>query len=610
MDNLIKVARINGQSVTFNEGETILEVARRMGIFIPTLCEFAALNHRPGTCRMCLTEVTKANGVTQMVTACETRVEDGDVINTRAKRVRQMQKLQAELLFADHCETCSSCARHGACELQTVAKQVGLDVTTMSGRLATRKPTVDRSAPGLVFTADKCIRCLRCIEACRSVQGLGVMTLNHTGTGAAIGFAGDRWGDSDTCIQCGQCALVCPTGALAVKDQIETALDWFSDDTIKTVVQFAPAVRLAVAEGIGLPAGINLEGQVIAALKALGADYVMDTRWGADVTIMEEGTEFLERLEAQKKAGTLARPTTMFTSCCPGWVTHVEKNAPDMIPYLSSTRSPQAIFGALSKTWLPKVLNVEPTSLRTISIMPCTAKKGEASRAQLARDGRPDTDLVLTIQEFLTLLERTGIDLKSLMPATFDSLLMSEASGAAQLFATTGGVMEAALRTVTALTGGPALAKVAFEPVRGLETLKEATIDTITFGPLRVAVVYGMRTMTKVIDMVRAGTCPYHFVEVMACPGGCIGGGGTVRGRTWGQTLEARQSGVYATDNAMPIRASHENPDVIKLYREYLGKPGSALAHDLLHCGYEPHQKHAETPTYEAIEANVELANG
>ena len=212
-------------------------------------------------------------------------------------------------------------------------------------------------------------------------------------------------------------------------------------------------MRLAVAEGIGLPAGINLEGQVIAALKALGADYVMDTRWGADVTIMEEGTEFLERLEAQKKAGTLARPTTMFTSCCPGWVTHVEKNAPDMIPYLSSTRSPQAIFGALSKTWLPKVLNVEPTSLRTISIMPCTAKKGEASRAQLARDGRPDTDLVLTIQEFLTLLERTGIDLKSLMPATFDSPLMSEASGAAQLFATTGGVMEAALRTVTALTG-------------------------------------------------------------------------------------------------------------------------------------------------------------
>ena len=507
MDNLIKVARINGQSVTFNEGETILEVARRMGIFIPTLCEFTALNHRPGTCRMCLTEVTKANGVTQMVTACETRVEDGDVINTRAKRVRQMQKLQAELLFADHCETCSSCARHGACELQTVAKQVGLDVTTMSGRLATRKPTVDRSAPGLVFTADKCIRCLRCIEACRSVQGLGVMTLNHTGTGAAIGFAGDRWGDSDTCIQCGQCALVCPTGALAVKDQIETALDWFSDDTIKTVVQFAPAVRLAVAEGIGLPAGINLEGQVIAALKALGADYVMDTRWGADVTIMEEGTEFLERLEAQKKAGTLARPTTMFTSCCPGWVTHVEKNAPDMIPYLSSTRSPQAIFGALSKTWLPKVLNIEPMSLRTISIMPCTAKKGEASRAQLARDGRPDTDLVLTIQEFLTLLERTGIDLKSLMPATFDSPLMSEASGAAQLFATTGGVMEAALRTVTALTGGPALAKVAFEPVRGLETLKEATIETTTFGPLRVAVVYGMRTMTKVIDMVRAGTC-------------------------------------------------------------------------------------------------------
>lgn len=608
MDHLIKVARINGQSVTFKEGETILEVARRMGAFVPTLCEFAALNHRPGTCRMCLTQVTKANGETHVVTACDTRLEDGDVVNTRAHRVRQMQKLQAELLFADHCETCSSCARHGACELQTVAKQVGLDVTTMSGRLATRKPTVDRSAPGLVFTADKCIRCLRCIEVCRSVQGLGVMTLNHTGTGAAIGFAGDRWGDSDTCIQCGQCALVCPTGALAIKNQTDLALDWFADPTIKTVVQFAPAVRMAVAEGVGLPAGTNLEGQVIAALKALGADFVMDTRWAADVTIMEEGTEFLERLTAQKTAGTLDKPDTMFTSCCPGWVTHVEKNAPDMIAHLSTTRSPQGIFGALSKTWLPKVLGLEAQALRTISIMPCTAKKGEAGREQLAHDGRPDTDLVLTVQEFLTMLERSGIDLKALTPAPFDSPLMSESSGAAQLFATTGGVMEAALRTVSALTGGPQLAQVAFEPVRGLETLKEATIETEAFGTLRVAVVYGMRAADKVIDMVRNGTSPYHFVEVMACPGGCIGGGGTVRGRTWGQHLHERQQGVYKTDEATALRTSHDNPDVQRLYREFLGEPGSPLAHRLLHCGYEPHKKHAAKPTYEAIEAHVELA--
>lgn len=608
MDHLIKVARINGQSVTFKEGETILEVARRMGAFVPTLCEFAALNHRPGTCRMCLTQVTKANGETHVVTACDTRLEDGDVVNTRAHRVRQMQKLQAELLFADHCETCSSCARHGACELQTVAKQVGLDVTTLSGRLASRAPEVDRSAPGLVFTADKCIRCLRCIEVCRSVQGLGVMTLDHTGTGTSIGFEGNRWGDSDTCIQCGQCALVCPTGALAIKNQTDLALDWFADPTIKTVVQFAPAVRIAVAEGVGLPAGTNLEGQVIAALKALGADFVMDTRWAADVTIMEEGTEFLERLTAQKTAGTLDKPDTMFTSCCPGWVTHVEKNSPDMIAHLSTTRSPQGIFGALSKTWLPKVLGLEAQALRTISIMPCTAKKGEAGREQLAHEGRPDTDLVLTVQEFLTMLERSGIDLKALTTAPFDSPLMSESSGAAQLFATTGGVMEAALRTVSALTGGPQLAQVAFEPVRGLETLKEATIETEAFGTLRVAVVYGMRAADKVIDRVRNGTSPYHFVEVMACPGGCIGGGGTVRGRTWGQHLNERQQGVYKTDEATALRTSHDNPDVQRLYREFLGEPGSPLAHRLLHCGYEPNKKHAAKPTYEAIEAHVELA--
>ena len=271
------LATINLQPVEFTEGETILEVARRTGTFIPTLCEFAALNHRPGTCRMCLVEVTRADGTSRVVTACETRLVEGDAVDTYSHKVRRMQKLQAELLFSDHCETCSGCARHGACELQKVARVVGLDVTRLSGRLATRPVETDASANGLVFTPDKCIRCLRCIEACRQVQGIGVIKLDYTGTNAAVSFGGP-WGESETCIQCGQCALVCPTGALAVKDQTDCALDWFDDPAVTTVVQFAPAVRVTIGESIGARPGENLQGRIVAALRKLGADCVMDTR--------------------------------------------------------------------------------------------------------------------------------------------------------------------------------------------------------------------------------------------------------------------------------------------------------------------------------------------
>ena len=602
-------AIMNNKPVEFTDGETILEVARRAGVFIPTLCEFAALHHRPGTCRVCLVEVQKPDGTKRIVTACDTRLGEGEKIETRTHRVRSMRGLQMELLFADHCEKCSGCARHGDCELQDVARQTGLDLSRLSGTLVTRSPKVDDSAAGLVFTADKCIRCLRCVEVCRQVHGIAAITLNNVGRNAVIGFDNGRWADSDRCIQCGQCALVCPTGALAVKDQCCRAFDFFADPNIVTVVQFAPAVRIAIAEAVGAEPGRDFEGRIVAALKQLGADFVMDTAWSADVTIMEEGTELLERLRHRKNNASLAHPDTMFTSCCPGWVNHVEKSAPDMIPHLSTTRSPQAIFGALAKHYLPNVAKVPAGRIRQISIMPCTAKKDEAGREVLRHNGKNDVDLVLTIQEFVRILERSAIDLNTIEPEPFDSPLMSESSGAGVLFATTGGVMEAAMRTVSALAGGDDLTKLNLEPVRGMEKVKEATINTEVFGPVRVAVVYGIRAADAVIERVRAGTAPWHFVEVMACPGGCIGGGGTLRGKNWTKTLGERQTGVYQKDADAKIRASHENPDVQRLYNDFLIEPGSHLAHELLHCEYENRQKKRTPLRITDIGPRVRLAH-
>lgn len=596
---------LNGRVVSFTEGETLLMVARREGVFVPTLCEFAALNHRPGTCRMCLVEMTTSEGK-RLVSACDTRALEGCHVDTRSPKVRSHQKLQAELLFMDHCETCSACPRHGACELQQVALQVGLDVGHLSGTLTAREGT-DWSATGLTFIQDKCIRCVRCVEVCRQLHGIGAITFEGTGTEAQIGFDGGLWGDSNRCIQCGQCALVCPTGALSVKDQCEQALDWLDDPTVTTVVQFAPATRIAISEMVGAPAGTNLEGQLVAALKRLGADYVMDTRWAADVTIMEEGTELLTRLREAKAKGALTHPDTMFTSCCPGWVNHMEKTHPDLLEHLSSTRSPQQIFGALAKTYLPQKLGLNPKAIRHLSIMPCTAKKGESARENLKHGGERDVDLVLTVQELHRLLERRGIDLLQLAPEPFDQHLMTQTSGAGQLFASTGGVMEAAVRTVSAQTGGPRFGHLPLTPVRGLENTKEASIETEEFGTLRVAVVYGIRSAEKMLDLVKRGESPYHFVEVMACPGGCIGGGGTARGAGWLRTLAQRQAKVYALDEANAIKGAHENPDVQALYQDFLGAPNGHLAHELLHCEYASAQPETPTPSFSDIDRRVRL---
>ena len=606
-----ETAQLNGREVKYAPGETVLEVARREGVFVPTLCEFTALAHRPGTCRMCLVEVKEPDAETStLATACDTRMTPGLIVETRSSRVRDARRLQASLLFADHCETCSACARHGQCELQDVARRIGLDLGSLSGRYVERTAKKDQTK-ALVFTPDKCIRCLRCVEVCRSIHGIGAITFEGVGTNAAIGFDGRPWAESDRCIQCGQCTLVCPTGALDVRDEVDRALDYLADPEVVTVFQLAPATRVALPEALGLQPGGNFEGLMVHALKRLGADFVMDTRWSADVTILEEGTELIERLEKQLAAGTLqSHPDTMFTSCCPGWINHVEKSAGDLLAHVSSTRSPQGIFSALAKTYLPKKLGLDADKIRVISIMPCTAKKDEAARGKLMREGehRPDTDLVLTVRELARLFDRAGIDAASLTPVPFDTPFMTEASGAAQLFATTGGVMEAALRTVAALTGGKAPKNLIFEPVRGLANTKEATLETDRFGPIRVAVVYGIRHVEPLLEMVREGRSPYHFIEVMACPGGCIGGGGTAQGH-WRASLPVRQQTVYRIDEELPVRCSHENPDVVRLYEEFLGKPGSHLAHELLHCGYEDRRREKEAPTFAKLEERLTLTS-
>ena len=585
-------AWINNKEFEFQEGETILHAAKRLGIFIPTLCAYLPLNHTPGTCRVCLVEVTDDRGRGQIVTACTTPLTNGMRVQTRTKRIREMQRWQVAWIFSDHDQDCASCSRHGNCELQDVALYVGLQHNSCNGRFTEKRP-LDWSANGLVRDANKCIRCYRCVEVCRQVQGVSALTMDNIGNECGVGIAGAKlWADSAKCVQCGQCSLVCPTGALSEKDQTEVALDWFSDPEIKTVVAFAPAVRVTLGDAFQAAPGTNLEKRIVTALKQLGADYVCDINWAADVTIMEEGTELLERLN---DGGTLP----MMTSCCPGWVNFVEKVHPEIIPNLSTTRSPQAIFGSLAKTWFAREHGINPDKLRFISIMPCTAKKGEALRPTLARaDMGPDVDAVLTVRELAKLMRRCGTHLKFCDEAHYDNDLFASYSGAGAIFGTTGGVMEAAVRTAYALThNGKSLDPIVYQPVRGMDGVKEATADLGELGTIRIAVVHGLARTQALLDRMSRGEAVYDFVEVMACPGGCVAGGGTPRKKNNYQPfLKERQNALYRIDAEAAVRESHKNPQVIAMYADHLGQPGSAIAHELLHCEYVSKKRDREAP--------------
>lgn len=574
-------AYLNGKEYDFKEGETILQLANRNGVFIPSLCHFRPLEHKPATCRVCLVGIEEPDGKLVMVPSCETPLRDGMRIDSMSSKVRNMQRLQVEMIFADHDQECVSCARHGDCELQDLGEAVGLSRNRFSHHLqkdAQSRP-FDDSARGMLRDMSKCIRCLRCVEVCRQIQGVAALTVDGKGLEACIGVGmADDHGTS-ACIQCGQCTLVCPTGALAERDENDKVLDMLADKDIVTVFSFAPSVRVVLGEEFGFAPGVNVEGRIVAALKEIGADVVIDTDFAADVVIMEEGTELLAKLNSGAKL-------PMFTSCCPGWINYAEKHIPEILPHISSTRSPQAVLGSLTKSYMAEKMELDPSKIRTISIMPCVAKKDEAARPQLGRNGEPDVDVVLTVREFARLLRRMGVDLNRVEAQPFDNPFMSASTGAAVIFGSTGGVMEAAVRTVYSVVTGKELENLELAPLRGMDGVREAELD-LNGIKLRVAICHGLRNARLLAEQALAGESPYAFIEVMACPGGCVDGGGTHRVKgDYHPQAKTRQQGLYKVDRSMPRRQSHKNPQMLRLYEEYLGQPNSHLAHELLHTKY------------------------
>lgn len=574
-------ALINGIKVEAEPQETILAAARRADLYIPTLCELADIDHTPGTCRVCLVEMKrKDQSETHIVTSCTTPMEEGMEIRTRTAKVREMQRLQVELLLADHDQNCAACIRHGDCELQDVAQFVGLQETCACDPSLAKARHRDDSSPAIIRDMSKCIRCFRCVAICRDVQGVDALEITGAGAGTEVGLRNGSTQVESDCVSCGQCIMVCPTGAIAERDDTEKVIDFLYDPEITTVFQFAPSIRVGFGEEFGLPPGINVEGQIIAALRKIGADIVLDTNFAADLVIMEEGTELLSHLAKGH------RPT--FTSCCPAWINFAERHYPAILPHLSTTKSPQQCLGAIAKTYLPEKMGLDPAKIRTISIMPCTAKKDERVRDQLQKDGQFEIDVVLTIREFARLLNREGIDLKNIEPSTFDNPYMSEYSGAGAIFGTTGGVMEAAVRTMYAVINGKELENVEVTALRGFENIRTAVVDLGgKIGPIKLAMCHGLKETRQIVEEVLSGKSDYDFIEIMACPGGCVDGGGHLRSKKsyLPQALKRRET-LFNIDRSAKVRQSHNNEQVKALYRDFLGKPQSELAHKLLHTFY------------------------
>lgn len=568
--------KVNGIETKVPANATILEAAHLAGIRIPTLCYLREIN-AIAACRICLVQAT---GVRGHAAACVQKVADGMEIQTNTPELRAARKTTLELILSNHRMDCLSCDRSQDCELQTLAREYGVDQYKYMGN-EDLKPQYERSAPHLVRDNSKCILCRRCVAVCGHNQHVAVIGTNERGFDTHVGSAFDMPLNDTACINCGQCISVCPTGALTERDDTHVVWDALADKTKHVIVAPAPSVRVQLGECFGMPIGTNVQGKLVAALRRLGFDKVFDVDFAADVTIMEEGTELLTRLQ---NGGKLP----LITSCSPGWVKFCEYYFPDMIENLSSCKSPQQMFGALVKTYYAEKMGIDPKDLFVVSIMPCTAKKFECTRDNEAAAGVPDVDISLTTRELANMIKRAGIRFTELADEEFDPM-MGVASGAGHIFGATGGVMEAALRTVAEIVTGKPLDSVDFTAVRGVEGCKEAEYD-LAGTKVRVAVTSGTENAFQLLEMVRKGEADYHFIEVMACPGGCVNGGGQPHQpgevRNFHDLRAERAAGLYGQDKDMKLRKSHENPFVKELYDTYLEKPGSHKAHHILHTTY------------------------
>ncbi len=571
---------IDGIKVTVPADYTVLEAAKEAKIYIPTLCYLKDIN-QIGACRMCLVE---ASGTRGLAAACVLPVTEGMVVTTNNEKIRKARKANLELLLSNHNRECTSCVRAGNCELRTLCTELGVRDYPYEG--SKTESVVDDLSPSIVRDNSKCILCRRCVAACNDVQKIGAIGVGRRGFKTRVGCIYDKSLVDSPCVNCGQCIAACPTGALHEKDSTADVWSALADPDKHVVVQPAPAVRAALGEEFGMPVGTCVTGKLAAALRRLGFDKVFDTNFGADLTIMEEGTEFLGRLT---NGGVLP----MITSCSPGWIKYCETFYPEFLPNLSSCKSPHEMLGAVIKTYYAEKNGIDPAKIYTVSVMPCTAKKFEARREELSHDGLADVDAVITTRELARMIKEAGIDFVSLDDESFDEML-GDSTGAADIFGATGGVMEAALRTVYEKATGKTLESVDFEAVRGVEGIKEATVD-VGGTEVRVAVANGTGNASRLLEMVKSGEKSYHFIEIMGCPGGCVTGGGqpilTARQQMSMDAKKLRAAALYSEDAGKKLRKSHENPSIKKIYDEFFGEPNSHKAHELLHTHYIPRPK-------------------
>ena len=563
---------IDGRQVTVPAGTSVLEAATQAGAKIPTLCYLEGLNEI-GSCRLCVVEI---EGAKTLAASCVTPAAQGMVVHTNTRQVREARRAVLELIISNHPFECLTCVRSGSCELQALAESLGIREIRFEGAKAHH--AIDDSTPSIVRDPDKCILCRRCVAVCEQVQGVSAINVSGRGFDSVVSPAGQLPLNDAACTLCGQCILVCPTGALSEVDSTRKVWEALGDPKKHVVVQTAPAIRVALGEEFGLAPGSIVTGQLVAGLRALGFDRVFDTNFTADLTILEEGNELLHRLTT---GGTIP----MITSCSPGWIKFIEHFYPDMLGNLSTCKSPQQMFGALAKTYYAEKAGVDPADMFVVSIMPCTAKKFECERPEMRSSGYQDVDAVLTTRELARMLRESGIDPTALEPASYDAPL-GIGTGAAVIFGATGGVMEAALRTVYEVVMKKELPSLDFREVRGFEGIKEAEV-VLGDTTVRVAVAHTLGNARKLLDRVRSGEASYHFIEIMTCPGGCIGGGGQPIGTNTERRLE-RIDAIYQADRDLPLRKSHDNPEVKQLYEEFLGEPLCNKSHELLHTHYTP----------------------